>query len=155
MAICLKCPINKPVSDFYTDRSRKEGHCRWCKSCMNAYQRSERGRAAHNKANAKYQQTPKGKAAIRKGVAKHSKTPKGKATMKRFRVRHPNQIKAKSAVNNAIYHGRLPSVNTRQCHYCPEQAEQYHHYLGYEKEHWLDVMPACLICHRKEHRRIA
>ena len=155
MAICLKCPINKPVSDFYTDRSRKEGHCRWCKSCMNAYQRSERGRAAHNKANAKYQQTPKGKAAIRKGVAKHSKTPKGKATHKRFIDRYPDHFKAKCAVNNAVASGKMPRVGTQICYYCPNPADHYHHWHGYEPEHWLDVVPACVECHKEEHRKIA
>ena len=32
-----------------------------------------------------------------------------------------------------------------------DPAKHYHHYKGYDPEHWLDVEPLCLSCHQKEH----
>ena len=44
---------------------------------------------------------------------------------------------AGNAVNYAIRIGVLPRPDTIQCHFCPKQAQQCHHHLGYKKEHWL------------------
>ena len=33
--ICYKCGIVKPLSEFYTDKSRKDGLCNKCKVCDN------------------------------------------------------------------------------------------------------------------------
>ena len=176
MKPCSKCKETKPFSEFYKKRSHKDGLASCCKSCKNAcdkaWQQTEKGRAT----KAKYRETPKdrayqaeykkeyqqserGQAIIAKYVKAYINTPKGKAVRNkattRFKAHHPNQIKASSVVNSEIRAGRLDRPDTLQCHYCPKQAEQYHHYLGYEPEFWLDVVPACLECHRKEHRKIA
>ena len=156
---CPQCKQIKPLSEFNKDRSRKDGLQAYCKSCLKAYQQSEKGRAVFRKGVAKYQQTPKGKAVMRKAAVKYQQTPKGKVRMRRatakFNDRNPNYPKAKSAVNHAVAAGRLPRVTTRLCRYCQKPAQQYHHWHGYEPEHWLDVVPACLNCHTKEHRKIA
>lgn len=125
------------------------------KAVIVKYQRSQDGKAVHHKANAKYLQTNKGKVSNRKGNAKYMLTTKGKAARKSFIARHPNQIKARNAVNNGIRDGRLPRATTQLCHYCPDPAQEYHHWHGYEPEYWLDVVPACEECHRKEHRKVA
>lgn len=152
---CSFCKQNKPFSEFGKERRNKDGLQGCCKSCIKAYQQSEKGRAANRKAVAKYRRTPNGKIANRKVVAKYQKTPNGKATKKRFYASNPNYVKATNAVNHAIAAGKLPRANTRQCHYCPQPAQQYHHWHGYEPECWLDVVPACVECHTKEHRKIA
>ncbi|GEM_PF-1803579 len=170
---CPKCKQTKPISEFTKNRSRKDGLLYWCKTChkvyKQAYKQSESGKAVNRKAKAKYQQTPNGKATHRKGNAKYKqtpkgraadakyfKTPKGKATLRKAEAkrnaRNPNYPKAKHAVNHTITAGKLPRANTRRCYYCPEQAEQYHHWLGYEPEHWLDVVPVCVECHRNIHK---
>jgi hypothetical protein len=33
---CCKCKVEKPLSDFYVDRSKKDGHTGRCKQCMSA-----------------------------------------------------------------------------------------------------------------------
>ena len=143
MKTCLSCPQIKPLSEFYKNRNTKDGLRYWCKTCekahQKAYQQTKRGKAVHRKRVAKYQKTPNGKAFRRKANAKYN-------------ALHPNNIKAINAVNHAIRAGRLPQPNTRFCHYCGAKAEQYHHYLGYELEHWFDVLPVCVECHRKEHK---
>lgn len=57
---------------------------------------------------------------------------------------------AVQAVSAAVWqHKTLPQVSTRPCAKCGQPAADYHHHLGYEPEHWLDVLPLCRRCHRK------
>ena len=62
----------------------------------------------------------------------------------------PQQLAA-AAVRNALASGRLPLVRTQQCADCDGQAQNYHHYAGYERAHRLSVVPLCVPCHRKRH----
>ena len=152
---CPKCKQKKTLSEFYKNRSEKDGLQGWCKSCFNAkvkaYQQTEKGKAVKRKGDAKYKKTPKGRAT----EARYRQTPYRKATLERYYARHPNHHKARTTVNHAIRDGRLPKPDSMKCHYCPAQAKEYHHWHGYDPEHWLDVVPACLDCHTKEDRKIA
>ena len=80
---------------------------------------------------------------------RYEESEKGKAVSKRRRQRYPERIKARDAVNKAVATGRLLRPDFRLCYYCPKPAQQYHHWKGYAKEVWLDVVPACKECHRK------
>ena len=150
---CPQCKQFKSISEFRKNRSTKDGLRTYCKICRpkkeKIYRRTEKWKARQKR----YAQSDKGKAANRRGVKKHRKTYKGKvanrAVQKRFRACHPNQIKATNVVNHAIRAGKLPRANTLLCHYCPKPAQEYHHWHGYEKKHWLDVIPVCIKCHRK------
>jgi len=166
---CSRCKQIKPISEFY--KHIRYGLQSCCIICKRAYQRTEKGKVAHHKANKKYRRSDKGKAiekryaqdekrkaAHLKSVEKYHKTEKGKvvqrAALKRFHACHPNHIKAKQTVNNAIRAGKLPRPDTLLCHYCPKPAQQYHHWRGYEPECWLDVVPVCNYCHVKERKRV-
>lgn len=135
---CSKCKQFKQLSKFNKSKSEKDGLQSYCKTCQRVYSHSKNGREA-----------------CRKAANNYRKTTKGKATKKRFYKRHPNYEKANHAVNNAITSGRLPRPDTMKCNYCPKQAQQYHHWHGYEPERWLDVIPICMNCHYKRRRRIA
>lgn len=157
--ICPKCQQSKSASEFYKARIKKDGLSSYCKSCQRIYQRSAKAKAARKGREKLYRQTEKGKAVQRKKREKYEKTEKGKATkrarQKRYYARHPNQLKAESAVNHAVQADKLPRPDTLLCHYCPKPAQQYHHWHGYEPEHWLDVVSACIPCHQKCKRKIA
>lgn len=58
---------------------------------------------------------------------------------------------ATNAVRTAIRRGQLPDPRKITCVDCAGKAAQYHHDKGYEKKHWLDVIPVCLSCHQKRH----
>lgn len=58
---------------------------------------------------------------------------------------------ATNAVRTAIRRGELPAPTSLTCADCPEAAEQYHHFIGYEPEHWLDVLALCRSCHLSRH----
>ena len=109
---------------------------------------------SHKEAQRKYQKTAKGKAAQRR----YAKTENGKKVrqeaQKRFYLLHPERKNATTVVSNAIRDGILPHPDTLKCYYCPKQAEQYHHWHGYEPEHLLDVVPVCAECHHECRRKI-
>lgn len=63
----------------------------------------------------------------------------------------PNRFKARWAVNNAVRDSRLSPPSDFACVECGGDAKQYHHHNGYDKEHWLDVVPICRKCHHELH----
>ena len=58
---------------------------------------------------------------------------------------------ATNAVRVAIARGELPRPGDAQCADCGRAAQQYHHHLGYDQPHWLDVIALCRSCHQKRH----
>lgn len=58
---------------------------------------------------------------------------------------------AVEAIRKAIRNGRMRAAKELPCFYCGNNASHYHHYLGYEEKHRLDVRAACRSCHRKLH----
>lgn len=65
------------------------------------------------------------------------------------------KLAAHTAVNTAVWqYGSLPQVSTQACADCGAPATGYHHHLGYEPDHWLDVTPLCTVCHRRAEWKI-
>lgn len=135
---CSKCKQFKSISEFHRNRSTKDGHQNQCKICFKYHLITEKSRAYRRR----YRKSEKGKFVNLK-------------SMKRFYTRHPERRKAGNAINNAIQVGKLPRPDSLQCYYCPAQAQEYHHHLGYEPKRWLDVIPVCRKCHQKCKRKIA
>ncbi len=148
MKRCSLCKRELPMDNFYKrrDSNGKEGHRSRCKSC---YQATYNSTPKHKAWAAKYRETPKYKT----WLAKHCQTPMYKLTKARgrrvHRSRHPEQWGAYRAVYRNKKNGRLPSPDTLFCEICRRPAQEYHHHLGYNKEHWLDVVPLCRPCHLK------
>jgi hypothetical protein len=160
---CSRCGVVKPISDYYVRNARPSGHQSHCKECANAMHTA-------------YMKTPKGRASEkrtrqtvgREAIRRYDQSEKGRAKRKRFmqtaaykalhqkanlayRNRYPEKIKAQSAIAGEIAAGRMQSAKTKLCASCGEQASHYHHYKGYEREHWFDVTPLCRRCHLKAH----
>jgi len=133
---CSHCKQFKPISEFCKNQTRKDGFQNHCRACQKIYAQSEKGKAAH----IRYDKSEKGKAAHR-------------INQKRFHIRNPDYMKANIAIGDAVQAGRLPRPDTFSCHYCSKSAKQYHHYKGYACEHWLDVVPVCIPCHKEIHYR--
>lgn len=66
----------------------------------------------------------------------------------RFRERQ----RARQQVSDAVKRGALPAPRSLPCVDCGKGAEEYDHYLGYEREHFLHVQPVCIACHNKRPR---
>lgn len=155
---CSRCKEIKPISEFSKSLKEKDGRQTYCKLCQKKYAHSKKGKTAHKY----YHQSKKGKARHkrykksekgRQSNKKYNQSKKGRITRNKakqtYLVRNPEYNKAISAVNIAVRNGELPRANTLQCHYCPAKAKEYHHHKGYAPEHWLDVVPVCVLCHSK------
>lgn len=53
------------------------------------------------------------------------------------------------AVHRAIRAGRLDHPSWLPCVECGRAAQEYDHYMGYAREHFLTVQPICRSCHRR------
>lgn len=119
---CSRCKELKPLSEFYKNLFNKDGYQYFCKICgqkyLKKYRQTEKYKMSHLKANIQFQHT------------------------------HQDNVKANRAIHEAIRDGKLPSPDSLKCVFCGKFAYEYHHHLGYEPEHWLDVVPICWSCHR-------
>lgn len=150
---CPKCKKVKALADFYKNRTKPAGVQYWCKKCMDIlhykYIKTPHGKAVQDKhthsvkfkaTQMAYRQTATGKSNLTKSNAKYARN-------------NPNKRKAKDAIHTQTRNGNMPLVTECQCTQCGKNAKQYHHYLGYEPEHWLDVIPLCRICHKALHSK--
>jgi len=139
---CRACKETKALAEFNKHPKMKDGHLNQCKLCRAKYM-------------TEYYKTEKGKSVILNNQYCYHATKKGKAAILRAaqlsKIRHPEQIKAKDAVKYAIKVGKLPRANKLVCHYCGNQAREYHHHKGYAPQHRLDVIQICSSCHKKQH----
>ena len=123
---CPKCKQEKPLSEFYKNRSRKDGLQAWCKDCFRGYQRAycrtERGRENHLRADRK-------------------------ADRKR-RLLYPEKTKARRALQYAVKSGRL--IRPTICEDCFQERFVYGHHEDYINKP-LEVKWLCGDCHGKEH----
>lgn len=135
---CPKCKQIKPVSEFYKDKAKKDGHQGACKSCQleyfRQYRRTEKGKTYHKR----YRQSEKGKEMCRK-------------SRKRHQFNHPLLHKTKAIVAYAVKTGKLPRASTLKCTYCSKQAKERHH-PDYTKP--FEVKPVCVECHNHIHNPI-
>ncbi len=145
---CSTCKEIKKLSEFYKRKHSKDGYRYQCKECEKL--RPNRKETNRNWAR-KNQYTEKHQAY----ALQYQKSDKYKKTHSNssanYRLLHPEICKAHDTVNGAIRYGRMKKASSFNCAFCDNPAKQYHHYLGYEPEHWLDVIPLCIKCHRKIH----
>ena len=161
---CTRCKIEKPLMEFHKNRGRKDGLNNWCKICncstVRAYRQTPIGKQNHylrsheynktSKAKAYYQQyhnTERGREISRRSNQQYGHSPKGLATQKRRREKDVEKCAARCAVSNAIRLGNIPKASDCICQTCPNQAKEYHH-NSYSPEHFLDVIPLCMPCHK-------
>ncbi len=141
------CLVEKTLDEFYKSKSGKYGQTAACRQCTIKGVKKYRQTPAGKESVRRYNDSPHGRANNRR----HRRSPKGKATLrrcgKRDRKEQPHKMKARHAISNAIRSGQLLTASTQKCKQCGNQANQYHHHLGYDNKHWLDVIPLCYRCH--------
>lgn len=143
LKVCLKCGESKPVSEFSKNRNRKDGLQAYCKACQSAH------RHARYWGDAEYREKQREQW---RAYRSRPEIQQKKVEWDKSRGYQTDTVRARVAVGTAVRRGKLPPVSTMVCVVCDEaQAEQWHHHNGYEKEHWLDVVPVCRECHGKEH----
>src|SRR5437868_15336536 len=116
---CTKCGEIKPLEAFHKAIRGMNGYCSQCKDCRKK-QWNER-----HKGNPRAQ------------------TQQSKESRQRWNASNPIARKAHNALHNAIRYNRIPRASALACAECSNQAKHYHHHLGYDPEHWFDVIPLC------------
>lgn len=141
---CSHCKEIKPTSEFFKDKSNKDGLYDNCKSCHSAYTiaygKTEKAIKRRNKYVSKFFSTPEGKL-------------KRNKIQRDYRKKNPEKYRARQVIHNAVQRGKMPRVSTLFCKECGKKAESYHHYKGYEFKY--DVIPLCKKCHFSIHNCIS
>jgi hypothetical protein len=172
MKQCSSCKKWYPYDKFYKNKAQPDGYANQCIVCYKASSRKYRTSPlglntrqtyvdtyfadpqnceTDRLEQIRYQHSAKGQIVRQRYV----QSPKGKATARRrkqrSRIQHPERHQAREAVKYAVRSGKLPHPSTQTCH-CGNQAEHWHHHLGYAKEHRLSVTAVCRVCHEATHR---
>lgn len=160
MRICTVCKKEKPPNEYSNDkRTKLDGKQSVCKVCRRKKERARREnpkfRSKILKQKLQYQRTVTGRKKHNIANSKYSKTLKGKrAQYKKHKKRdqlYPEKKKAHEALHHAVKIGKI--IRPIYCISCnkPHDRIEGHHYKGYDKEHWLDVLWLCQVCHLKLH----
>jgi len=149
---CSQCKQWKSLSEFSRNKKESDGLRYSCKQCDREYNNkkyasSETHRTTLIEVAKVWRKNNKHKANQHQRKWLHSS--KGRA----FLDRNKQRLRAKKVVSDATRKGLLPKVSTIKCKKCSEYAQEYHHYNGYEPQHYLDVIPLCRKCHRIVHNR--
>lgn len=137
---CGTCGETKTLGMFVPDTSKPNSRKNTCRDCRNAndrQRRENRGRKPRKEAS-----NPR------------TNRQKYLASLRRWREENPLAKYAHEAVHQATKTKAIPRPESLCCLKCSRIAAHYHHFLGYEPEHWLDVIPLCRSCHRLEHSNI-
>lgn len=150
---CTKCETYKPLTEFYKNKSRKDGYNGWCKACL-------KKPISQHKKSAKYkiQQSEYSKRADVRDRQNYMRRKRRIDNPEKYRKRDKierqncdaNKIMARQAVGNAIRYHNFPKPTECQCEICNNQATEYHH-PNYDKSDWLNVIPVCKKCHADIH----
>lgn len=164
MKQCSKCKEWKELSEFYRANNKKSGYFSQCKKCANEarkgydrseilkkYNSSEKGRIARSQ----YEKTEKGKIAKKRYRQSEIGREIERKNSAAYKIRYPDRAKAHYVVKDMVKMGKIPPAKMLPCDICGNAACHYHHYKGYEKEHWLDVIPLCQQCHINIHKAMA
>lgn len=173
---CVDCNQSLPVAQFSKNRNSKDGLNSYCKPCASArYKRwreeNQEKRQAYmrdwHQANVAHETAYKRSRYQSDDSYRRHVLELGRAYRERHaeavRQRHWQGKKSKgfqndltrahTTVNRAVRRGLLPPAWSMVCDGCDEmQAAHWHHHKGYDRQHWLEVIPLCLDCHGKEHR---
>lgn len=164
---CRVCQQVKPLSEFYSDKSRSDGHSNACKSCRKTLdkKRYDANQAKILEQKRQYYAENKDTLLERNrcwhennrewgrayGKIKYAKNAQYHAEYRaKNRDKHRIYYQAKRAVRSAIRRGDIIAPSECLCASCGEQAREYHH-PSYERKDWLSVVPLCKSCHRKLH----
>jgi hypothetical protein len=138
--LCCRCTLSKPATEFYPSDPR-------CKPCLKLKNPRIRELYAIKADDPAFLAKKNASSARRRKAGKH------RAAKKKY-LRSEQGRKtsaAHNAVHRAVRAGTMPVVTTLVCP-CGKAATEYHHHLGYDREHRLHVVPLCKRCHKLGHR---
>ena len=153
MKLCLRCHIEKPLTEFYQRKHGKIGYCKLCELAENkAYIKSEHGANVYRRVRQRYDRTDKG----RLKYARYRKTD----TRKEISAR--DQAKRRTTIENMICDFSIQEWKTllqrydHRCAYClrPNVRLTRDHVIPLAKggQHTAsNIVPACRNCNSQKH----
>jgi len=97
-----------------------------------------------------YRKTVKYKQWLKQYSVEESTKAIAKQSHQKYRQQYPERMKAKDFLNGKIKSGKIQRPAT--CSQCGATTRvDGHHWKGYSKEHWLDVIWLCRACHKNIH----
>lgn len=129
---CIRCGIEKELSEFYHHKQMADGHLSVCKSCV---RHRVRDRYESKRAEVSQYERNRNRSEKRRAYAAERQ--------RKYRTNNPLKTAARAAVGRAIRNGRLAKM---PCVRCGSERSQAHH-SDYSKP--LDVEWLCFRCHRE------
>lgn len=140
---CPHCKQVKTLDNFYQLKSGPY-HPR-CKECQ-----KERSQTIEFKqTQQRYYRTKERQESLKNYTSRPEIKSRINEQHKQYAKSHPDKSSARRAVGDAVKGGKIPPAKMCNCVVCQKPARDYHHYLGYERQHRLDVVPVCRSCHPK------
>jgi hypothetical protein len=72
-----------------------------------------------------------------------------KAASAKYAAANMDKVRARKAVQTAVRNGTLQAAPDHNCQLCGKPARWYRHYKGYARVRWLDVIPICTGCAKR------
>lgn len=135
---CTKCQLPKQATDFYRDKTRRDGMTSTCKQCRAAVDRR------HYYGTLEYQRARKRKYRAENRDALLANERRYDTTQ-----RDPVKREARAQVRAAVASGRL--VRPSSCSDCRTPCKPHGHHADYSRP--LDVEWLCSECHGVRHRQ--
>ena len=143
---CKICGAEKEVK-YFPSKGRICKAC--CSEISTAYQKTEKGKEVHKRANAKYNRTHR-KAKLN-GNKAYKASLKGKESEKRYYKsmveRHPERVRARNRINYLVYVGKL--IKPSECSECGVSCILEAHHMDYSKPE--EIIWLCNECHCLTH----
>lgn len=161
MRKCCSCGLDKPLSDFYKNKSKPLGHSYECKECAKKYRQAnkERIKEYHRKyrkenrdiINAKMKERRKKNPEKKRDESREYYTENKDIILNRlkdWRESNPEKTKTHCKTNYAQKIGAI--IQPQKCEECGEITDKLDkHHEDYSKP--LDVEWLCKSCHRQLH----
>ena len=151
MKRCTKCKIEKELSEFSKNRSRRDRLQHVCKECCREYQQTATGKEVSQKAHRKYRETKAGKEIEWKYAQSDPGKEVRRKTNQKYKRLNTKKTKPHHAVEYALKTGKLTRPN--HCESCFKECRPDGHHEDYSRP--LDVEWLCKKCHTNLHRRVS
>lgn len=138
--VCLRCHVEKPLTEFWVSVNHELGRWIYCKICG-------------SQMTAEYRSTANGKATKAAVQRRYARTIKGRAAHKtatgNYVTQHPEKTATRRATKRAVRSGVLTPT---ACAICGSAKVVECHHLNYDDPH--DVIWLCQMHHLEHHGKI-
>jgi hypothetical protein len=166
--VCFICKQELPLSSYSKNKKSKDGLFSYCKPCARVRQKQWRESNIETRKDymrqwhkenlehetaykrTKYQTDPEYRQKVLDWQKVYRQTAEARKVHYEYKKRRGfanDETRAHTTVNRAVRRGLLPKASTQVCSVCGGKADHWHHHVGYEREHWLDVVAVCAPCH--------